>query len=284
MALAVVPACSSGATSAPARPASSSGATTNVPATGSSTSVDGGGPGTGPLDSTSAATPNPESTIAPRSEAAPVDGDVPVGQLAPALLGASGAARLALEVRSQAGAEPEQASLDHVVSVLRQVSAKSVQLLRGAPIAGAARAWSSGDIAGAAADGAANSSGTVVVHLLFLRGSFGGDTSVLGAATRGDLAAVFSDQVRASADLVSGPQPIEVATATHEIGHLLGLVDLYLHTGRGDPQHPGHSTNQKSVMYWAVESSLVGSLLGQRPPADFDSSDVADLATIRDGA
>lgn len=284
LALAFLPGCSGTAASKSTGTGASAGAPTSVPAAGRTTSNDAGGATSAPVEPTSEPAARGARATTSTTAAAPIDGAVPVGQLAPALLRAAGPARLDLELRSQAGAEPDPASIEHLVSVLRRVSAKSVQLQRGPAVAGGARDWSSQDIAAAAADGEANTSDTVVVHLLFLRGSFGGDPSVLGAATRGDLAAVFSDQVRASADLVSGPQPIEVATATHELGHLIGLVDLYLRTGRGDPQHPGHSTNQKSVMYWAVDSSLVGSLLGQRPPADFDASDLADLSAIRNGA
>jgi hypothetical protein len=76
---------------------------------------------------------------------------------------------------------------------------------------------------------------------------------------------------------------IEDAVTMHELGHLLGLVDLVLSTGRGDPEHPGHSRNRASVMYWAVESDLVADLLQGGPPRDFDSADLADLATIRNG-
>jgi hypothetical protein len=120
-----------------------------------------------------------------------------------------------------------------------------------------------------------------VIHLLFVHGSLGGDDSVLGVAVRGDTAAIFVDQVRASATPLVGSAGIEAAVVTHEAGHILGLVDLYLHTGRQDPDHPGHSTDKNSVMYWAVESDVVADLLQGGPPRDFDSADLADLATIR---
>jgi len=77
------------------------------------------------------------------------------------------------------------------------------------------------------------------------------------------------------------PDVIEDACTMHESGHLLGLVDLVLNTGRQDPEHPGHSRNRQSVMYYAVESGLVAQLLGGPPPTEFDDADRADLATIR---
>ena len=55
-----------------------------------------------------------------------------------------------------------------------------------------------------------------------------------------------------------------------------------LATGRADPEHPGHSPNRGSVMYHAVESTLLGTVLSGGPPRDFDADDLADLAAIRD--
>ena len=190
-----------------------------------------------------------------------------------------------MEVRSQSSAGPSQESIDHVRSVLEQVSNKQVVPRSGALIEGGAQDWSADDLRAVADDSHAlqQGNGKAVVHLLFVHGTLGGDGSVLGAALRGDTAAIFIDRVKASATPLIGSTGIEVAVVTHEVGHLLGLVDLYLHTGRQDPDHPGHSTDKNSVMYWAVESDLVADLLGSGPPRDFDDADLADLQTIHDG-
>jgi hypothetical protein len=63
----------------------------------------------------------------------------------------------------------------------------------------------------------------------------------------------------------------------------MGLVDLFIDRGRDDPEHPGHSTNRSSVMYWAIESGLVTEVLSGPPPERFDDDDRADLAAIRSG-
>jgi hypothetical protein len=121
------------------------------------------------------------------------------------------------------------------------------------------------------------------MSVLFVHGDYEGDTGVLGVTVRSDVAAVFVDQVAGSAGLLGGSAVVERSVSTHEVGHLLGLVDLFLDTGRHDPQHPGHSTNPGSVMYWAVESDVIGSILGANPPTEFDAADLADLAAIRNG-
>jgi hypothetical protein len=150
---------------------------------------------------------------------------------------------------------------------------------------GGDRSWDAAALRAAAdAAGAPQGGGTAVLRLLFVHGTFGGDESVLGVAVRGDVAAVFVDRVAAAGGLLGNGGPVEASTTTHEVGHLLGLVDLYRDTGRDDPEHPGHSANPGSVMYWAVESDVIGQLLGANPPNGFDDADLADLAAIRDGA
>jgi hypothetical protein len=150
-------------------------------------------------------------------------------------------------------------------------------------LAGGARSWDESSLS-ATADAASRQQqggGHVVIHQLYVHGTFKGDSSVLGVAVRGDVLAVFVDQLQSSASITLPESELEDVVTMHETGHILGLVDLYLHTGRQDPQHPGHSTNRHSVMYWAVDSSLIGQILGGNPPKDFDSDDLHDLQTIR---
>jgi hypothetical protein len=125
--------------------------------------------------------------------------------------------------------------------------------------------------------------GTLLLQFAFVHGQSTQGDDVLGISLTGTFSAVFVDQVDDSATGLVSPAAIEQAVAVHELGHLLGLVDLYLHTGRADPQHPGHSANRRSVMYWAVESSVVGDLLTGGPPQDFDADDLADLRRIAAG-
>ncbi|HEV3226465.1 MAG TPA: hypothetical protein VGZ52_06515 [Acidimicrobiales bacterium] len=209
----------------------------------------------------------------------------PPGSYAPVLLAPARSGEVDVDLRAQSSAGIPQSSVDHLTSVLGSVTGKPVHLRPGPPIGGAAKSWSADELRSIADDASAvqPSDGVAVIHLLIVHGSFEGNDSVLGVSVQGDAAAVFIDQVDASSTPLVDSNGIATAVVTHEVGHLLGLVDLYLHTGRQDPAHPGHSTDQHSVMYWAVESNLVADLLQGGPPTDFDAADLADLKTIHDG-
>jgi hypothetical protein len=210
----------------------------------------------------------------------------PPGAFARVILRPAPATTVVLERLEQAGAAPRQSTIDHVVTVLGRETAKPVRVDGPVALPGGARDWTADQVRALAdSEGRTPQGGNqAVVRLLFIKGTFEGNDQVLGVAVRGDVIAVFTDQVVASATPLIGRSLIERAVVTHEMGHTLGLVDLVLHTGREDPDHPGHSTNQGSVMYWAVESSLVGQVLNGGPPDDFDDADRADLAALRGGA
>lgn len=232
----------------------------------------------------------PPTTVAPPPPPPPVppafpSAAVPAGRFAGAVLRPDVSSQVVLEVLVQAGAEPARASLDHVVGVLGQVAAKPVVVTGGGAVPGGERSWTAADLRAVADAGATTAQGTdgaAVLRLLFVRGTYEGNGGVLGVAVRGDVLAVFVDQVRAAGGF--DPASVERAVLTHEVGHLLGLVDLWLVTGRAPGDRPGHSANPSSVMHFAVESNLIGSLLGVRPPDRFDTADLADLAAIRAGA
>lgn len=226
-----------------------------------------------PPDSPTSAAPTPV-----------IDGAVPVGQFAPAVLRPDVSDSVVIEIHADQA--PRPSTVDHLRATLTEVTGKPVDVVQGAAPGAGAADWDAASLRSAADRGAtvAQGNGMAVVRILFVHGSFDGDDGTLGAAVRGDVAAVFVDQVGRAAGVLGSIEAIERSVTTHELGHLLGLVDLYLDTGRGDPQHPGHSPNRDSVMFWAVESDAIGQLLGADPPDSFDASDRADLEAIRSGA
>lgn len=261
-------------TVAPSDGAAAPEGSTTTPATSGGATSDSG------TQAPSPTTGGPAPTAAPPSTAASVPTPGAVGAFGPWYLGTNGPATVVIDVRSQSGAEPTAATVDGIRTVLADVSGKRVATA-GGTVPGAGRQWTADEIrAEADRAGPAQSADDAVLTLLFLRGGLAGSDSTVGVAVRSDVAAVFSDRVDDAAGLLASSQRIETAVTTHEVGHLLGLVDLVLGTGREDPEHPGHSRNTGSVMYFAVESTLVGDLLGGGPPVDFDQADLDDLRAI----
>ena len=205
------------------------------------------------------------------------------GAFAGVLLAPGAATSLVVDVLVQDGAAADPAALSALRDLLTQHSGKPVTV-RGPTAINAADDVHSGDeIRALANQGRAQGSDTAVIHLLYLDGTYT-DDGALGVAVRADTVAIFPDQLDRVASPFVSRSRIERAVATHELGHVLGLVDLYLDEGRDDPEHAGHSMNPRSVMYWAVESDLVGQVLGGPPPVAFDAADEADLRAIRGGA
>lgn len=231
--------------------------------------------------------PSPTTTRPSPSPNAPDSGaKAGVGAFARTLLRPQPATSIVVEVLVQQGAEPRQSALDHLVGTLREVTGKSVSL------SGPVSLPTSGDRTSAQQiremsdrySRTPHTSSRAVIRLLYLTGDFADEERVIGVAVRGDTAAIFKETVRNSSSPFATAAVIEEAVVVHEIGHLLGLVDIALNTGRADPEYPGHSRNEGSVMYWAVESSLVGQALGGPPARTFDADDRADLNRLRNGA
>lgn len=119
------------------------------------------------------------------------------------------------------------------------------------------------------------------LYFLILPGGFE-NSSALGASFTSSAVALMSQQIGSGANPFVSRDRIAQATITHELGHIFGLVNLIGKEVRPheDPSHPGHSSDPKSVMYWAVEDLSVSSLLSGGPSVSFDSDDEADIKLI----
>lgn len=95
--------------------------------------------------------------------------------------------------------------------------------------------------------------------------------------------AVFVDEISPRLPPGANAAAFEAAVAVHEAGHLFGLVNG---TGVGgfheDPDHPRHARDDRSVMYWAVESPSLVEVFASGQPSDFASDDRREMERIRD--
>lgn len=129
-----------------------------------------------------------------------------------------------------------------------------------------------------------STSSRVAVYVMVLSGRYE-DDGVLGVTFNASSFAVFPEQIGGGL-LGLNYANFEEAVVVHELGHLFGLVNL---TGKGafhedpNPDHKSHSANDQSVMFWAVESSLVENIFEGGPPRTFDADDETEMAAIRGG-
>lgn len=122
---------------------------------------------------------------------------------------------------------------------------------------------------------------TVALQVLVLPGRFEAQ-GVPGAAFHATVMALFPQEIDRMLPPGATVGAFEAAVATHELGHTFGLVNR---TGVGkfheDPEHPGHTDDRDSVMYWAVESPSLRELFGTGPPSDFNDADRQEMERIR---
>lgn len=225
---------------------------------------------------------------APRPPAAPAPADrAGLGALCRPYLRAE-YPRLVVEIDVQAGAELTPGAVEHLLAVLRSVVAKpgGVVTAGGNTVAGGSQTWSVEQIAQTAAANRSqfSSSEQVVLYVLALRGQLGAG-GTLGVAYNASEFAVFPDEMGALATLLGGPTALERAVLVHEAGHLLCLVNVTYDSAipHEDAEHPHHSNDRTSVMYWAIETSAVAQLFSGPPPDDFTAADRADLDGLRTG-
>ena len=126
---------------------------------------------------------------------------------------------------------------------------------------------------------------TFVVHILYLNGEYSDNDQTLGLAYSGTSFAIFKEKIEDAAFLLISSKDIEKSVIVHEFGHLLGLVNNGYQSPHDheDPQHPHHSNNEESVMYWAIESQDIGNQIDGEPPNDFDNYDLDDLKLMKEG-
>ena len=123
-------------------------------------------------------------------------------------------------------------------------------------------------------------------QIIFPSGSYS-DESTLGVAVDASTIAIFGDSVEEAEGFFGRPsaEEVENSVIVHEVGHLLGLVNIVYQSlvDHEDPDHPHHSNNDESVMYWAIDSTSVGNFISGDLPDEFDQNDLDDLSNMKDG-
>jgi hypothetical protein len=127
---------------------------------------------------------------------------------------------------------------------------------------------------------------TVHVYFLFLDGASSkddGDAQVLGYAHQNTSIAIFEKTIQ---DLSGGllepsTELVEATVLEHEMGHLMGLVNLgsEMQTQHQDTAHGAHCNVEECLMYYAADTSdALSNLLGTGAVPELDSHCLEDLA------
>lgn len=115
----------------------------------------------------------------------------------------------------------------------------------------------------------------LALYVLYTNGNYS-EQNVLGVAYKNTSVALFGKKIHEnSGGLGQASRTKLIATVLeHELGHLMGLVDLGspMQTNHKDPAHGSHCNNSNCIMYYASETSdILGFLItGNIPPFDLN--------------
>ena len=239
------------------------------------------------------------------------DGDNGDGDLIANLLRADPYPRLVIEVDYVEGFAPRDAATAamtaYIATVIDKPAGVEIELDDVIVPPESGHAWTRDELAGLAdtlfdepTDGDA-----IRVHALYLDGSYeppDDSGTLLGLAFSKRHLAMFMGTMED--DCHGGPRAFlppsmqesicakgEQHVLTHEVGHLLGLVNngLAMVEDHEDSDHPHHDTERSCLMYWAYAGEGILETLtdrltgGNTDDIAFDAACLADIAAVRDG-
>ena len=213
------------------------------------------------------------------------------GGLTLACLKADKFTKMVIEIDYEAGYKPETSSTDMLKTRLGEVCDKpdGIEVKFTETNFAHEGSWSADDVREKGWDSKWQdpmTGSTLTWQLIFPSGKYS-DDSVLGVAVDASTIAIFGDSIEDADGPFGRPsaEDVENSVLVHEAGHLLGLVNLVYTSpvDHEDSSHPGHSNNEDSVMYWAVESTDLMNFITGSLPTEFDQDDKDDLAGLKSG-
>jgi len=207
----------------------------------------------------------------------------PIGAMNHQYLQAEPFGRLIIEVDRAEGTSPRDSALNYMISQFANYADKSSGIARGGDNTFPAQkdSYTANDLVNIARQNRDNFSGSgdAVMHIIYLNGTYEPNESALAATINASTIVIFPQQINRASTLPFLTANYERAVLVHEMGHLWGLVNINYKSAinHEDPQHPNHSNNSNSVMYWAVESLSVRDVFSAGPPDTFDEADIQSI-------
>ncbi len=208
----------------------------------------------------------------------------PVGASANELLASTKYTSLKIEVQYMTGFAPDAAALNHLQSVLTALLNKpsGITIVTKEIPASPNLALSVNDVDIIEKNHrtAFTNGNELAVYVLYTNGNYT-DNNVLGVAYKNTSAVLFGKKINDnSGGLGQASRTKLVATVIeHELGHLLGLVNLGspMQTGHQDGAHGHHCSNSNCLMHYTSETSdILGFLITGNIPS-FDANCRADM-------
>jgi hypothetical protein len=208
----------------------------------------------------------------------------PVGASANEVLASSKYTSLKIEVQYVAGNQPDAGALNHLQATLSNLVHKpgGISIVTKEIAAPSNTVLSVNDVIQIEKNNrtAFTSGSELSVYVLYINGTYT-DDNVLGVAYKNTSVVLFGKKIQDNSGGIGQASRTKlVATvAEHELGHLLGLVDIGspMQTNHKDAAHGNHCSNTNCLMYYASETSdILGFLITGNIPS-FDANCVADL-------
>ena len=212
------------------------------------------------------------------------DNNKVVGASAKDLLAATNYTSVKIEIQYMPGYAPDAAAINNLTSFFKNLINKpSGIIIVQTPIAESGKATLSvNDIATIEKNNRTvfSSGSQLGVYFLYTDGTYS-EGNVLGLAYRNTSICIIGKTIHDNSGAVGqvSRTKLETTVLQHEMGHILGLVDLgsTMQTNHKDAAHGNHCNNTDCIMYYASETTdALGFLLTGAIPA-LDTNCSADL-------
>jgi hypothetical protein len=208
----------------------------------------------------------------------------PVGASANEILSSSRYSSLKIEVQYMTGYPPDANALNHLQATLSALVNKpsGITIVTKEIPASSKTVLSINDVIDVEKNNrtAFTTGSELAVCILYTNGTYT-DGNVLGVSYKNTSVAIFGKTIYDNSGGIgqASRTKLEATVLEHELGHLLGLVDLgsNMQAGHKDAAHGNHCNNSNCLMYYASETSdILGFLITGNIPS-FDANCRADL-------